>query len=91
MKAVEALLILAVLVALVVWFGVSLVGGARSKRAPWALREESDGDAMRVLAVKPGQQPLLVSRVPFDAEDFDSALHEARAEGRARVGALNSR
>ena len=45
---------------------------------------------MRVLAVKPGQEPLRVARVPFDAEDFDGQLFEARSEGRARVRALES-
>ena len=46
---------------------------------------------MKVLAVKPGQAPLLVARVPFDAEDFDGQLFEARSEGRARVSALNQK
>ena len=91
MKAVEALIRLALLVAVAVWISASLLRNWRAKRAPWALREESDGDAMKVLAVKPGQAPLLVARVPFDAEDFDGQLFEARSEGRARVSALNQK
>jgi hypothetical protein len=90
MKAAVALLLIAVVVALVVVMLVSLVASRRAARAPWALREVSDGSAMQVLAVKPGQEPLLVARVPFDAEDFDGQLFEARSEGRARVRALNS-
>jgi hypothetical protein len=90
-KAVVALAIIAVVVVLALVLIVSLVRARRSARAPWALREESDGEAMAVLAVKPGQAPLLVERVPFDVEDFDSRLFEARSEGRARVSALNQK
>ena len=88
MRAVEALLLLAVLIAIAVVVIGSLV---RSWRARWELREESDGAAMKVLAVKSGQEPLVVARVPFDAEDFDGQLFEARSEGRARVSALNQK
>ena len=91
MRAAFVLAVLAVVVVLVVALIVSLVAARRAARAPWALREESDGDAMKVLAVKPGQAPLLVARVPFDVEDFDGQLFEARSEGRARVSALNQK
>ena len=88
MRAVEALLLLAVLIAIAVIVAGSLL---RSWRSKWELREESDGAAMKVLAVKSGQEPLVVARVPFEAEDFDSQLFEARSEGRARVRALNQK
>ena len=91
MRAAVALALIAIVVVAVVVLVVSLVASRRAARAPWALREESDGDAMKVLAVKPGQEPLLVARVPFDVEDFDGQLFEARSEGRARVGALNQK
>ena len=90
MRAAFVLAVLAVILVLIVVLIVSLVAARRAARAPWALREESDGDAMKVLAVKPGQAPLLVARVPFDSEDFDGQLFEARSEGRARVSALES-
>jgi hypothetical protein len=88
MRAVEALLLIALLVGVVVWLATSQL---RSRRAKWELKEQSDGAAMKVLAVKTGQEPLVVARVPFDVEDFDSQLFEARSEGRARVRALNQK
>jgi hypothetical protein len=88
MRAVEALLLLAVLIAIAVLVAGKLL---RTWRAKWELREESDGAAMKVLAVKTGQEPLVVARVPFDVEDFDSQLFEARSEGRARVRAMNQK
>jgi hypothetical protein len=89
-KAAVAILVIAALALLVLVAAVSLVQRRLRARAPWALREESDGDALRVLAVKPGAQPLLVASVPFGGDDFDSRLYEARSEGRDKVRALNS-
>jgi hypothetical protein len=91
MRAAFVLAVLAVVIVLIVVLIVSLVAARRAARAPWTLREESVGGAMRVLAVKAGQEPLEVARVPFDVEDFDSRLFEARSEGRARVSALNQK
>ena len=91
MRAAFVLAVLAVILVLIVVLVVSLVAARRATRSPWALREESEGDAMKVMAVKPGQAPLLVARVPFDSEDFDGQLFEARSEGRARVSALNQK
>ncbi len=91
MRAVFVLAVLVVVLVLIVVLIVSLVAARRATRAPWTLREESDGAAMKVLAVKRGQPPLLVSSVPFDSEDFDGQLFEARSEGRARVSALNQK
>ena len=90
MKTLLALLLISIVVMIVLVAVFTAISNRREARAPWALREESDGEALRVLAVRPGQEPLEVARVPFSAEDFDSRLHEARAEGRARVAALNS-
>jgi hypothetical protein len=90
-KAAVAIALIAALVVLVLVVAVALLRSRRRARAPWALREESEGDALRVFAARPGAQPLLVASVPFGDEDFESRLHEARAEGRARVAALNSR
>ena len=88
MRAVEALILLALLCGGAVWVGVAQL---RSRRAKWELKEHSEGSAMKVLAVKSGEESLVVARVPFDAEDFDSQLFEARSEGRARVSALNQK
>ena len=88
MRAVEALLLIALIIGVIVWVAGSQL---RSRRAKWELTEHSDGSTMEVLAVKRGQQSLVVARVPFDAEDFDSQLFEARSEGRARVRALNQK
>jgi hypothetical protein len=87
MRAVVALFIIALLIVLL----IALLVSWGAARRPWDLREESDGEAMRVLAVRPGQAPLEVARVPFADEDFDSRLFEARSEGRARVRALNQK
>jgi hypothetical protein len=91
MRAVVALLLIAIVVMIVLVAVFLAISRRREARAPWALREESDGEAMRVLAVRPGQEPLEVARVPFSGEDFDSRLFEARSEGRARISALNQK
>jgi hypothetical protein len=88
MRAVEALILMALLFGGAIWVAASQL---RSRRAKWELKEHSDGSAMNVLAVKAGQESLVVARVPFDAEDFDGQLFEARSEGRARVSALNQK
>lgn len=91
MRATVALVLIAAIVVVAIVVAVTLVRGARARRAPWTLREESDGEALALLAVRPGQKPLVVGRVPFGAADFDSQLYEARAEGRDKVQALNQK
>jgi hypothetical protein len=91
MRAIVALLLIAIVIMIVLVAIFLAIARRREARAPWDLREESDGEAMRVLAVRPGQEPLEVARVPFADADFDSRLFEARSEGRARVSALNQK
>ena len=91
MTAAVALLAIAVLVVVVLVVAFAMLSTQRARSAPWALREQSDGEALTVLAVKPGQKPLVVGRIPFGAADFDSQLYEARAEGRDKVQALNQK
>jgi hypothetical protein len=79
--------LLALIALVVVWAAGALLARPR----PWALREQSDGEAVTVLAVKAGQRPLVVARVAFGVEDFEGRLYEARAEGRAKVAALNQK
>ena len=91
MRAVFVLAVLAVILVLIVVAGrvarrraagdTVAVGAARGVRRR---RDEGDGG-------QAGQAPLLVARVPFDSEDFDGQLFEARSEGRARVSALNQK
>ena len=89
MRAVVAILLIAALVIAALVVAVMLLRSWRRRRAPWELREESDGETLAVLAVRAGQKTLEVGRVPFGAADFDSRLYEARAEGREKVQALN--
>jgi hypothetical protein len=91
MRALVTLLLIAIVVMIVLVAIFLAIDRRRNARAPWELREESDGEAMRVLAVRSGQAPLEVARVPFSDEDFDSRLFEARAEGKARISALNQK
>jgi hypothetical protein len=90
---VEAIVVLAVLAAVVVVVGGSLLRAAarrwRAHHASWEMDEHSDGEAVKVLAVKAGEEPMLIGYVPFGSADFDSRLYEARAQGRAKVYALN--
>lgn len=93
MKTLTAIVLLLIVAAVV----VVIVGGAvrrairrwREKRAPWVMVEDSDGEAVKVLAEKPGDERLLIGYVPFGAADFDARLYEVRAEGREKVYALN--
>lgn len=55
----------------------------------WEMAEQSDGEAVKVLAVKPGEEPLMIGYVPFGSPEFDSRIYELRSEGRAKVYALN--
>lgn len=93
MKAVAAALLLAaLLVAVLIIVGLLLRAAVRRWRAGhacWEMDEESDGEAVKVLAIKQGEQPLQIGYVPFGSPEFDSRLYEARAEGRAKVYALN--
>lgn len=95
MRAVEALVVLAivgtVLFAIVVRLVRPVLRRWRRGHAPWAMIERSDGELVEVFAAKPGDDDLLIGAAPFGADDFDSRLYELRAEGRAKVYALNQR
>jgi len=95
-KAVEALVVLAVLGVLFM-VAVVLVGErvgkwlARQRRAhaDWELVEESNGEQVVVYAERPGQDRLLIGAATFAAIDFDVQLWELRSKGREQVYALN--
>jgi hypothetical protein len=89
-KTAVAILVIALLVALVLYAVLSTVRRSREARAPWRMAEDSDGEAIRVYAARPGQARLLIGSVPFAAPDFDSQLYELRAEGRQKLAALNA-
>ena len=55
MRALVALLLIAIVIMIVLVAIFLAIDRRRAARAPWALREESDGEAMHVLAVRPGQ------------------------------------
>jgi hypothetical protein len=88
-KTAVAILVIALLVALVLYAVVSTIRRRREARAPWRMVEDSDGEAIQVFAARPGQERLLIGSVPFAAPDFDSRLYELRAEGRQKLLALN--
>jgi hypothetical protein len=89
-KAVEAIIVLAVVGGAVV-FGLStLLRRARERRAPWRMVEDSDGEQVTVYACRPGHERLLLGSVPISAQDFDSQLYELRAEGEQKLAALNA-
>jgi hypothetical protein len=88
-KTAVAILVIALLVALVLYTLATTVRRRREARAPWRMVEDSDGEAIRVFAVRPGHERLLIGSVPFAAPDFDSQLYELRAEGRQKLVALN--
>jgi hypothetical protein len=94
-KTLLALALLAALaVAVLAIVGLLLRAAVRrwgEVHARWELDEHSDGEAVKVLVTKVGEEALQVGYVPFGASDFDSRLYEARAEARARVYALNGR
>lgn len=93
MRLLIILLVLAALVYLL-WQVGRAVGRAirrrRQSRLPWEVLEESNGAAMQLYAVKPGQKKLLIGNVPFAAYDFDSSLYELRSEAQEKVIALNN-
>lgn len=93
MKAAEFLFLVVVAGTAVVLVVGSWVSKARHRRAlrraPWVLDEESDGELVNVYAIKPGEERLLIGAAPFSSDDFDARLYELRAEGRAKVYALN--
>lgn len=95
MKAVEAIVVLLVLgTAFVTAAVASLRAGLRwwrARHSPWEMEEHSDGEGVRVVANRPGDDDLLIGYVPFGAPDFDSKLYELRAEGRQKVYVLNQR
>jgi hypothetical protein len=88
-KAVEAILVIALLILLVVYATLTVLNRRREARAPWRMVEDSDGEAIQLFAARPGQERLLIGYVPFAAPDFDSRLYELRAEGRQKLLALN--
>jgi hypothetical protein len=88
-KAVEAFVLLAVLALIVVLLLRAGVRRWRDSRAPWELDEHSDGERVCIYASRPGEDRLLIGAAPFKAQDFDCQLYEIRAEGRAKVYALN--
>lgn len=93
MKAVVAFIVLFVVAVMVLAIVGLLLRAAvqrwRAVHAPWEMDEESDGEGVRVLAVREGEESLLIGYVPFAALDFDARLYEVRAEGRSKVFALN--
>lgn len=89
MKAVEAILVIALVLLVIVYATLTVVNRRRAARAPWRMVEDSDGEAIQVSAARPGQERLLIGYVPFAAPDFDSRLYELRAEGREKLLALN--
>jgi len=88
-RTAVAILVIALLVALVLYAIVAMVRRRREAGAPWRMVEDSDGEAISVFAARPGQERLLIGYVPFAAQDFDSRLYELRAEGREKLVALN--
>lgn len=98
MKAVEAIVVLVVVIILA---GLALAVLARSvgrllarrraEHAPWELTEHSDGEQIVVYAERPGEDKLLIGAAPFAANDFDSQLWELRSEGKIQVYVLNER
>ena len=84
------LLVLLIAVAIAIYLVVRAVQTAAETRQPWSLKESSDGETLRVLLVKAGEAPLLVEAIPFEAEDFDMRLYEARARAEERLIALNA-
>jgi hypothetical protein len=89
-KAVEAIVVLAVIGGAIV-FGLStLLRRAREQRAPWRMIEDSDGELVTLYACRPGHERLLLGSVPIAASDFDSRLYELRSESEQKVHALNA-
>lgn len=62
----------------------------RQGRSPWSLDERSDGEQLCLYAAKPGEQEMLIGAVPLAAQEFEKRLHDLRARGREKVGALNA-
>ena len=57
----------------------------------WRLEERSEGECVRLLATRAGNEPLELARVAVGDEDFDGRLYEARSEARLKVRALNDK
>lgn len=56
----------------------------------WEKREISDGEQVKVYAICPGQEELLVGSVAFANSDFELKIEELRNEATYKVNALNS-
>lgn len=88
------LLVVLLVVALVVALVAYVLRRRRLASAPppfWAIEERTHRGAVELRAVRRGQEPVLLERVPVDADDFELAIEEARARARSRVTALASR
>ena len=91
MKAVEVIVVLAVVGGAIVFAVSTMLRRKREERAPWRLIEDSDGDVVTVYGCRPGHERLLLGSVPVADDNFDARLSELRAEGEQKLVALNDR
>jgi len=85
MRAVEAIVVLAVIGLLV--FAVSTaLRRARERRAPWRLIEDADGERLTFYACRPGHQRRLLGSAPV----ADGRAGELRGAAEREIAALNA-
>jgi hypothetical protein len=94
MRAVEAIVVLAVVGGALLWLGQRTVRRVferrRLRHAPWSLEETSDGELLTYYAARPGQERLMVGAVAFGSDEFDFKVEELRSRALQKVAALNS-
>lgn len=91
-----AVLVLLALVAMLLYYGIT--GRTRVRRpaqaSRWEVHTESDGGVTTVVvrrtfaSSEPGRQ--VVAEIPDDDPDWETRYHDAMAQARSRVAALES-
>ncbi|WP_205697676.1 hypothetical protein [Conexibacter sp. SYSU D00693] len=88
----KVLLVLVVLLALVVVVLRlrAMLRARTDERAPWQVREVTNGNQLELWLVRGAGERMLFAGLPLQAPDFDDRLHEARAEADVRRAALQA-
>ncbi len=84
MRAVEIILVVAVVAGVLVFALSTLLRRARERRAPWRLIEDADAGEVVFYACRPGHERRVLGSVP------PARAGELRAEAERRVAALNA-
>lgn len=104
MKAAEAILLLAILAAVViwgiVWFGSLVIDWWVARRARstvahdvWRVEDDKQGQQTVVQLEKSGEEPYYIGSIPISLPhyEYDEALTELRLEAHDKADSLNRR